>query len=110
YNRTGPAFGGFSLPLIWVQFPPNGSGSCNRLLAVGVGRGNLRCGGLGIFGFGANPPTPGLGGIPFNKPQFLMSGAWWAATFPGLAIVLAVLGLNLLGDGLRDALDPRLRM
>jgi peptide/nickel transport system permease protein len=38
-----------------------------------------------------------------------VSGSWWAATFPGIAIIIAVLGLNLLGDGLRDILDPRLK-
>jgi peptide/nickel transport system permease protein len=40
---------------------------------------------------------------------YIVSGAWWAATIPGIAIILAVLGLNLLGDGLRDILDPRLK-
>jgi ABC-type dipeptide/oligopeptide/nickel transport system permease subunit len=42
--------------------------------------------------------------------QFILSGSWWVMLFPGLAIMLTVLGFNLLGDGLRDALDPRLRM
>jgi peptide/nickel transport system permease protein len=41
--------------------------------------------------------------------NYIVSGAWWAATFPGIAILFSVLGLNLLGDGLRDILDPRLK-
>ena len=49
-----------------------------------------------------------LGSILARK--FLASGAWWAVLFPGLAIILSVLGFNLLGDGLRDALDPKLRI
>ena len=64
---------------------------------------------LGFLGLGAQPPRPEWGAMLANSRQYLMSGAWWAVTFPGLAIVITVLALNLLGDGLRDALDPRLR-
>ncbi len=65
---------------------------------------------LGFLGLGAQPPSPEWGAMLSRSYQYIVSGAWWAATFPGLAIVLAVLGLNLFGDGLRDALDPRLRV
>ena len=64
---------------------------------------------LGFLGLGAQPPTPELGAMLSESRFYIVSGAWWAATFPGIAIVLAVLGLNLLGDGLRDILDPRLK-
>jgi dipeptide transport system permease protein len=63
---------------------------------------------LGFLGLGAQPPTPEWGTMLADALQFVQS-AWWVVTFPGLAILLAVLGFNLLGDGLRDALDPKLR-
>ncbi len=65
---------------------------------------------LGFLGLGAMPPAPEWGAMLSGSHKALTSGAWWAVTFPGLAIVFAVLGLNLLGDGMRDLLDPRLRM
>jgi peptide/nickel transport system permease protein len=64
---------------------------------------------LGFLGLGAQPPTPEWGAMLSESRFYIVSGAWWAATFPGIAIVFAVLGLNLLGDGLRDILDPRLK-
>lgn len=69
----------------------------------------LDCAALGFLGLGAQPPTPEWGAMLSRSYSYIVSGAWWAATFPGLAILLAVMGLNLLGDGLRDILDPRLK-
>lgn len=69
----------------------------------------LDCAALGFLGLGAQPPTPEWGAMLSKSYSYIVSGAWWAATFPGIAILLSVLGLNLLGDGLRDILDPRLR-
>lgn len=63
---------------------------------------------LGFLGLGAQPPTPEWGTMLADALQFVQS-AWWVVTFPGVAILLSVLGFNLTGDGLRDALDPRLR-
>ncbi len=63
---------------------------------------------LGFLGLGAQPPTPEWGTMLADALQFVQS-AWWVVTFPGLAILVTVLGFNLIGDGLRDALDPRLR-
>ena len=63
---------------------------------------------LGFLGLGAQPPTPEWGTMLADALQFVQS-AWWVVTFPGLAILLTVLGFNLIGDGLRDALDPRLK-
>ncbi|MBC7099054.1 ABC transporter permease [Candidatus Bipolaricaulota bacterium] len=63
---------------------------------------------LSFLGLGAQPPTPDWGAMLSEGRKYLRT-AWWFATFPGLAIMLTVLGFNLLGDGLRDALDPRLR-
>src|SRR5262244_1106857 len=64
--------------------------------------------GLSYLGLGAQPPLPSWGNMIVEGRQFLAS-AWWIATFPGLAIFVTVLGFNLFGDGLRDALDPTLR-
>jgi peptide/nickel transport system permease protein len=62
---------------------------------------------LGFLGLGVQPPTPSWGGM-LADGRIHVGTAWWLATFPGLAIMLTVLSINLLGDGLRDALDPRL--
>lgn len=64
---------------------------------------------LGFLGLGAQPPTPEWGTMLADALQFVQS-AWWVVTFPGLAILLTVLGFNLVGDGLRDTLDPRLKV
>ena len=63
---------------------------------------------LSFLGLGVQPPTASWGNI-INQGRDNLLGAWWIATFPGLAIVLTVVSYNLLGDGLRDALDPRLK-
>lgn len=64
---------------------------------------------LGFLGLGALPPTPEWGTMLADAKKFVQSGHWWVVTFPGLAILLTVLAFNLLGDGLRDALDPKLK-
>lgn len=64
---------------------------------------------LSFLGLGVQPPTPTWGGMLADGRVYL-STAWWLATFPGLAILVTVLGINLLGDGLRDTLDPRLKV
>ena len=63
---------------------------------------------LGFLGMGAQPPTPEWGTMLAEAREFVLR-AWWVVTFPGLAILVTVLALNLLGDGLRDTLDPRLK-
>jgi ABC-type dipeptide/oligopeptide/nickel transport systems, permease components len=63
---------------------------------------------LGFLGLGAEPPTPEWGTMLADAQQFIQR-AWWVVTFPGLAILITVLAFNLMGDGLRDALDPRLK-
>ena len=63
---------------------------------------------LGFLGLGAQPPTPEWGSMLASALEFIQS-AWWVVTFPGLAILISVLAFNLMGDGLRDALDPKLR-
>ena len=60
---------------------------------------------LGFLGMGAQPPTPEWGTMLADAREFVLR-AWWVVTFPGLAILITVLAINLIGDGLRDALDP----
>jgi peptide/nickel transport system permease protein len=62
---------------------------------------------LSFLGLGIQPPQASLGLMLANARDFLYSGDWWYSVFPGLVIVIAIFGFNLLGDGLRDALDPR---
>jgi ABC-type dipeptide/oligopeptide/nickel transport system permease subunit len=75
---------------------------------LGIGDAILSSAALSFLGLGAQPPTPEWGLMIASAKEFVTS-AWWIVTFPGLAILLAVLGFNLVGDTLRDALDPRLK-
>jgi ABC-type dipeptide/oligopeptide/nickel transport system permease subunit len=77
---------------------------------MGLASAILSAAALGFLGLGAIPPEPEWGAMLGDSYRYLTSGAWWAVLFPGLAIMLSVLGFNLLGDGLRDALDPKLRI
>ena len=63
---------------------------------------------LGFLGMGAQPPTPEWGTMLAEAREFIQR-AWWVVTFPGLAILITVVAINLMGDGLRDALDPKLK-
>lgn len=63
---------------------------------------------LGFLGLGAQPPLPEWGSMLATGREFIQS-AWWVVTFPGLIILMTVLAFNLMGDGLRDALDPKLK-
>jgi peptide/nickel transport system permease protein len=75
---------------------------------LGIGQTILTEASLSFLGLGVQPPTPSWGNMVSDGRDALVT-AWWIATFPGLAIVFTVIAFNLLGDGLRDALDPRLR-
>lgn len=76
--------------------------------SLDVGLAILTTASLSFLGLGARPPSPELGSLVTQGRTFLLT-AWWYATFPGLVIFLSVLGFNLLGDSLRDVLDPTLR-
>ncbi len=76
---------------------------------LSIGSAILDAAALGFLGLGAQPPTPEWGAMLARSYQYITAGAWWVATFPGLCILLVVLGFNLLGDGIRDAIDPTLR-
>jgi len=76
---------------------------------LGMANAILSAAGLGFLGLGQQPPKPEWGAMLSDCYKFLAKGAWWVIIPPGVAIMLTVLGFNLLGDGLRDALDVRLR-
>ena len=77
---------------------------------MGLAGAILSAAALGFLGLGAIPPEAEWGAMLGDSYKYLSSGAWWAVVFPGVAIMLSVLGFNLLGDGLRDALDPKMRV
>lgn len=78
------------------------------LATLGIAGAILTAAGLSFIGLGAVPPTPEWGAILTLGRKYI-NQAWWYTTFPGVAIMITVLGINMLGDALRDALDPKLR-
>jgi peptide/nickel transport system permease protein len=76
---------------------------------LGLGTAVIETAALGFLGLGQQPPFPELGKMLADSQASLLSGKWWVMVFPGAAIIMIVLGFNLLGDGLRDVLDPRLK-
>jgi peptide/nickel transport system permease protein len=87
------------LPSVW--------GPVTVLATLGVAGAILATAGLSFLGLGASPPTPEWGAM-LSEGRNYLPDQWWIAVFPGIAIALTVLGINLIGDGLRDTLDPRL--
>jgi peptide/nickel transport system permease protein len=94
--------------MILLHLLPNVSTPIIVRSSIGMGYTILTAATLGFLGLGAQPPTPEWGRTVADARQYLPE-AWWYATFPGLAIFVAVMGFNMLGDGLRDMIDPRLR-
>jgi len=94
--------------ILFLHVLPNAAPAVLVRATIGMGFTILTAAILGFLGVGATPPTPDWGLAVAEARQHLPD-AWWFATFPGLAILFLVLGFNLLGDGLRDAADPRLR-
>jgi len=78
-------------------------------MSLNLGWAILNAAGLSFIGLGVKPPTPEWGIMVAEGARFISTGKWWLVTFPGLALMLAVLCFNLLGDGVRDILDPRMR-
>jgi ABC-type dipeptide/oligopeptide/nickel transport system permease subunit len=101
------ASGALDLRLIARHLLPNILAPVIVLTTVGLGNALLVAATLSFLGLGAQPPSPEWGAMLSQGREFIF-GYWWIATFPGLAILLAVIGANLLGEGLRDLLDPRL--
>ncbi|MFO7642749.1 MAG: ABC transporter permease [Desulfosarcina sp.] len=108
YVTAARAAGARDLRIIFSAIFPNCMAPIIVQASLGFGAAILDAAGLSFLGLGAQPPTPEWGAM-IAEGRAMILRAWWVMTFPGIAILLAVLGFNLLGDGLRDALDPRLR-
>jgi peptide/nickel transport system permease protein len=78
-------------------------------MSLNLGWAILNAAGLSFIGLGVAPPTPEWGIMVAEGARFISTGKWWLVAFPGLSLMLAVLCFNLLGDGMRDILDPRMR-
>jgi peptide/nickel transport system permease protein len=94
--------------IIFRHILPNVTAPLTVLATLGIAGAIITGSALSFLGLGVRPPAPEWGNMLAEGREFL-EHAWWVAFFPGLAIMLAVFSINLLGDGLRDALDPRLR-
>lgn len=107
YVEVGHAVGGSDAHIMRAHILPNVLPSVIVLLTLRLGTAILTGVGLSFLGLGVQPPTPEWGTMVAEGRTYLRQ-AWWVSTIPGAAIFLSVMGFNLLGDGLRDALDPRL--
>jgi dipeptide transport system permease protein len=96
------------LRLMFVTILPNCLAPLIVQAALGVSDAILEAAALGFLGLGAQPPTPEWGSMLADSREFIRSNPW-IVTFPGLAILITVVAINLTGDGLRDALDPKMR-
>ncbi len=108
YVQAARALGAGSGAIILRHLLPNALGPLLVAATLGVGSNMIAEAGLSFLGLGAQSPTLSWGAMLADGQSFLASASW-VAVFPGLALLLAVLGVNLLGDGLRDLLDPRFR-
>lgn len=108
YVMASQVAGAGLLRQMFVNVLPNCLAPLIVQATLGFSAAILDAAALGFLGLGAQPPTPEWGTMLADARQFIQR-AWWVVTFPGLAILLTVLAFNLMGDGLRDALDPRLR-
>lgn len=95
--------------IIFKHILPNAIAPVIVQATLGMGSIIITEAGLAFLGFGAQPPTPSWGLMISEGQKYLSVGKWWWAIFPGLAIIYTVLAFNFLGDGLRDALDVRLK-
>jgi dipeptide transport system permease protein len=108
YVTASRVSGAGTLRLMVITVLPNCMAPLIVQATLGFSTAVLDLAALGFLGLGAQPPTPEWGTMLANALQFIQR-AWWVVTFPGLAILITVLAFNLLGDGLRDALDPKLK-
>jgi peptide/nickel transport system permease protein len=92
-----------------TQIFPNALPPIMVQLSLNMGWAILNAAGLSFIGLGVRPPTPEWGIMVAEGANFIVSGEWWLTLFPGLALMLAVFTFNLLGDGLRDLVDPQRR-
>lgn len=108
YVNASRIAGAGTLRLMFSCVLPNCAAPLIVQATLGFSAAILDAAALGFLGLGAQPPTPEWGSMLASALEFIQS-AWWVVTFPGLAILISVLAFNLMGDGLRDALDPKLK-
>lgn len=108
FIEAAKAIGASNTRIIFKHIIPNALAPVIVQGTLGVAKAILSIAGLSFIGLGIQPPAPEWGSMLSGGRQYLRY-AWWVTTFPGLAIMITILSLNLLGDGLRDALDPRLK-
>jgi len=108
YVLAARAMGCQHVSIVWRHILPNVTASILVYVTLRVATAILASAALNYLGLGAKPPTPEWGLMLADSRDFIRR-AWWLATFPGLAIMLLVISVNLLGDGLRDAFDPWLK-
>lgn len=106
FTEAARALGALPARVIWKHLLPNALPSLTVQATLFVAEAILLESGLSYLGLGAQPPVPSWGNMLVEGRRFL-NNAWWIATFPGMAIFLTVFSLNVMGDGLRDALDPK---
>ena len=107
YVTAARVAGAKNLRLMFRTILPNCLGPLIVQATLSFSNAILDAAALGFLGMGAQPPTPEWGTMLAEAQEFVLR-AWWVVTFPGLAILVTVLAINLIGDGLRDALDPRI--
>lgn len=107
YVEAARALGGRDARLMLAHVLPNALTPVIAVAALGVATAITAAAGLSFLGLGAQPPEPEWGAMVSSGREYLRNG-WWVSTAPGLMILLSVLAINLLGDGLREALDPML--
>ncbi|SFO80868.1 dipeptide transport system permease protein [Cohaesibacter marisflavi] len=100
--------GASSLRLMFLTILPNCTAPLIVQATLSFSSAILDIAALGFLGMGAQPPTPEWGTMLAEAREFILR-AWWVVTFPGVSILVTVLAINLIGDGLRDALDPKLK-
>jgi len=108
YVTAARVIGVRRLRLLFVTILPNCMAPLIVQAALSFSTAILDAAALGFLGMGAQPPTPEWGTMLAEAREFILR-AWWVVTLPGCAILLTVLAINLMGDGLRDALDPKLK-
>ncbi|MEN9867863.1 MAG: hypothetical protein RL748_3453 [Pseudomonadota bacterium] len=108
YVNASRIAGAGTLRLMFNCVLPNCAAPLIVQATLGFSTAILDAAALGFLGLGAQPPTPEWGSMLADAREFIQS-AWWVVTFPGLAILISVLAINLMGDGMRDALDPKLK-
>lgn len=109
YVEAARALGGRDLGILSRYILPNVVAPIIVTATLGLGTAILSAAALSFLGLGSQPPQPEWGRMLSEGRDYLRE-AWWISTFPGLGIMLTVLAMNLLGDGLRDVLDPRLKV